>query len=311
MTEVTGSDRSTDVGLTAGETARQLGVAVTTLRSWHRRYGLGPTRHVRGRHRRYGPDDLARLEVMRTLTGQGMPAADAARMAIAGVLVAESAVQPEPDPQWSERAARGLVRAAMRLDAGAVRWLVADALSRHGVVTTWEAIVVPALTRVGERHAATGALVEVEHLLSRCVSESLAAVARPPADTPARVLLACADEEQHSLPLEALAAALAERNLGCRLLGARTPPSALHAAVSRTGPALVVLWSHHASTAGPGQLQPLLGGSVHRPLAAVAGPGWGDNLPEGVLRPGRLADAVALATAADRAAPRPRGAVVP
>jgi MerR family transcriptional regulator, light-induced transcriptional regulator len=51
----------TAAGLTAGEAARQLGVAVTTLRSWHRRYGLGPTRHERGRHRRYGADDLTRL----------------------------------------------------------------------------------------------------------------------------------------------------------------------------------------------------------------------------------------------------------
>ena len=42
-----------------------------------------------------------------------------------------------------------------------------------------------------------------------------------------RTLLACADEEQHSLPLEALAAALAERGIGARLLGARVPPDAL------------------------------------------------------------------------------------
>ena len=29
-------------GLTAGEVARRLGVAVTTIRTWDRRYGLGP-----------------------------------------------------------------------------------------------------------------------------------------------------------------------------------------------------------------------------------------------------------------------------
>ena len=41
------------------------------------------------------------------------------------------------------------------------------------------------------------------------------------------ILLACADEEQHSLPLEALAAALAETGVPSRLLGARVPPDAL------------------------------------------------------------------------------------
>lgn len=295
----------TDLGLTAGETARQLGVAVTTLRSWHRRYGLGPTRHVHGRHRRYGADDLARLEIMRTLTGQGMPAADAARMAIAGVLAAAPVAgdAAKADPRLLERAARGLTRAAMRLDGSAVRSLLDDALARHGVVVTWDGIAAPVLARIGARHAATGGLVEVEHLLSRCVTESLGALPRPRRDVAVRVLLACAEEEQHSLPLEALAAALAERSVGCRLLGARTPPAALQAAVTRTGPALVVLWSHDPVTGDVAQVRPLLAGQAHQPLVAVAGPGWGDDLPETVLRPERLTDAVSLATAADRAGP--------
>ena len=55
----------TDDGLTAGAVARRLGVAVTTLRTWHQRYGLGPSEHVPGHHRRYTAEDLDRLQVMR------------------------------------------------------------------------------------------------------------------------------------------------------------------------------------------------------------------------------------------------------
>lgn len=44
--------------------ARRVGVAPATLRTWDRRYGLGPSRHTDGKQRRYAPDDLARLEVM-------------------------------------------------------------------------------------------------------------------------------------------------------------------------------------------------------------------------------------------------------
>ncbi|GAB3366941.1 hypothetical protein GCM10027452_28930 [Micromonospora halotolerans] len=86
---------------------------------------------------------------------------------------------------------------------------IAHALATDGVVPTWDGLLLPVLADIGERHAATGGLVEVEHLMSRCVSEAFATVARAhPAAGPARILLACADEEQHTLPLEALAAAL-------------------------------------------------------------------------------------------------------
>ena len=40
-------------GLTVAAVARRLGVAPATLRTWDRRYGLGPTERVAGSHRRY------------------------------------------------------------------------------------------------------------------------------------------------------------------------------------------------------------------------------------------------------------------
>ena len=38
-----------------------------------------------------------------------------------------------------------------------------------GVVVAWDEVLRPVLTAIGDRHAVTGALVEVEHLLSGCV----------------------------------------------------------------------------------------------------------------------------------------------
>src|SRR3954451_8863866 len=69
--------------LTVAAVARRLGVAPSTLRTWDRRYGLGPSAHTAGAHRRYSPADVARLMVMRRLTLQGVPPADAARYALA------------------------------------------------------------------------------------------------------------------------------------------------------------------------------------------------------------------------------------
>ncbi len=226
-----------DEALSAGAVARRLGVAVTTLRTWHQRYGLGPSEHIPGHHRRYTRSDLVRLEIMRRLTAEGVSPAEAARWArqapdpIANGTVAPTSIHPTGRDGGGTipvgragPAARGLARAAMRLDAAAISETIAHALAVGGVVATWDGLLRPVLAGIGERHAATAGLIEVEHLVSRCVSEALAAASRAKAPTgPARILLSCADEEQHTLPLEALAAALAEAGVSYRMLGARVP----------------------------------------------------------------------------------------
>lgn len=67
--------------LTVAAVARRLGVAPATLRTWDRRYGLGPSAHESGEHRRYCPEDLARLILMRRLITNGVSPADAAEQA--------------------------------------------------------------------------------------------------------------------------------------------------------------------------------------------------------------------------------------
>jgi len=67
--------------LTVSGAARRLGIAPATLRTWDRRYGIGPTGHARGRHRRYSADDMARLELMQRALIQGAAPAEAARFA--------------------------------------------------------------------------------------------------------------------------------------------------------------------------------------------------------------------------------------
>jgi hypothetical protein len=326
----------TDEGLSAGAVARRLGVAVTTLRTWHQRYGLGPSHHVAGRHRRYTHEDLARLEVMRRLTAQGVPPSEAAgwasRPAPPGARseLASPAAPARPAPPGARSelaspaaparpappigrhgggyaiplgrvtpAARGLARAAVRLDGPTMRDLLQRSVDERGVVGTWEAVVAPVLIGIGTRHANTAALVEVEHLVSRTVTEVFGAVPRPPAGgPPPTILLACADEEQHSLPLEALAAALAEAGVPCRLLGARVPPAALRDAIVRTGPRVVVLWAHLPETAHPAQIHAVLAGPNRPLLLVAAGPGWRrDDLPDEVVVPATLAQALTLTAA--------------
>lgn len=69
--------------LTVSAVAARLGVAPSTLRTWDRRYSLGPSDHTAGSHRRYSGADIARLMVMRRLTLEGVAPVDAARIALA------------------------------------------------------------------------------------------------------------------------------------------------------------------------------------------------------------------------------------
>ncbi|MFJ7157825.1 B12-binding domain-containing protein [Streptomyces sp. NPDC101118] len=221
------------------------------------------------------------------------------------------AASPHP-AEDARRELRGLARAAVRLDGPALDALLGDFVSRHGLVAAWEEVMVPALHAVGRKWESSGdRYVEVEHLLSWHVSTALrralpaggapvpaAAAGAPP------VLLACVPAEQHTLPLEALAAGLAARGLPVRMLGAAVPPEALDAAVRRTGPAAVVLWSQARSTASHALARHVAGtafgvrGARTRPLVALAGPGWAGRAPgPGLARPNSLHEALALLTA--------------
>src|ERR1700759_4444628 len=124
------SDPVPDAGLSAGEAARRIGVAVTTIRTWDRRYGLGPSYREPGRHRRYSEHDLARLELMRRLTVDGVDAAEAARIAKATSVPAAQAPPgngPQPPgrpPARTPGTAKGLRRAALALDPAGVERLL-------------------------------------------------------------------------------------------------------------------------------------------------------------------------------------------
>ena len=395
--------------LTVAAVARRLGVAPSTLRTWDRRYDLGPSAHTAGSHRRYSPQDLARLVVMRRLTIEGVPPADAARIALAQVadrgtpvptrgdenrsrapagpgaadqsvpddepgdprrvagdraperngapdLVvraplgegarpvaipaartgtrvelgglsdqessrsgAHAADWPFPGTEASSRAssastlrpgaragggrvvalpdgspaARGLARAAMSLDSGEVHRILGDAVRAFGVREAWDHLAMPVLQSIGERWRVTGDGVDVEHAFSEAVVAVLHSVSatlrRPRNQRP--VVLACAEGDYHTLPLHALAAALAEQQVGVRVLGVGMPSSALVAAVRRSGPSAVFVYARLAVT--DAEVLDLIPRQRPAPRLIVGGPGWADRLlPASARRVTSLGEAV-------------------
>lgn len=270
--------------LTVSALARRLGVAPATLRTWDRRYGVGPSGHSAGAHRRYTPADVRRLEVMRGLTLEGVAPVEAARAALAAPIeVSPHAEDHRPEApvvpiRGTDSAVRGLTRAALALDARAIDRTVVAALEKHGVLWTWDALLVPVLTGIGERWEETGSGVDVEHLMAESVLGALRSVmvAAPEPRNARPVLLASAPEELHTLPLQALAAALAERAIDARVLGARVPCRALATAVRRGGASAVFVWAHHTELADREQLSAVP--AMRPPVkVVVGGPGWAEH----------------------------------
>ncbi|THA81639.1 MerR family transcriptional regulator [Streptomyces sp. A0592] len=321
--------------MTTGAVARRLGISPTTLRSWDRRYGMGPAVRDGGRHRRWTVEDIAVLEDMCRLTTSGVPPSEAAGVALSRANRSHAnrshanrsradrspVADPEPLPAAEARRTqgpgpggglplgdirqefRGLARAAVRLDGPAMDELLAALVHGHGLVAAWEEAIAPTLHAVGRKWESSGdRYVEVEHLLSWHVSTVLRQVvgnAPPGPRDAAPVLMACVPGEQHSLPLEALAAGLAERELPLRMLGAAVPGEALAASVRRTGPSAVVLWSQSRRTADRTLARQVAAtafgvrGARTRPLVVLAGPGWGNRAPgPGMLRPTGLREAL-------------------
>nr|WP_232328561.1 MerR family transcriptional regulator [Kibdelosporangium sp. MJ126-NF4]CEL23604.1 Mobile element protein [Kibdelosporangium sp. MJ126-NF4]CTQ93141.1 Mobile element protein [Kibdelosporangium sp. MJ126-NF4] len=274
--------------------ARRLGVAPSTLRTWDRRYGLGPRGRTTGRHRRYGPEDVARLELMQRALLRGASPAEAAEYALRAHAEPDKlAPQPVAVPDESTLA-RGLGRAALAMDTPGVHRLLDEAIETDGVIACWDRVVRPVLTAVAGRWAHSGACVEVEHLLNECVLAAMIA-ATPllgPARNPRPVLLCCAPEERHSLPLYVLRAALARREVGSQMLGAALPADALAAAVRRSAPAAVVLWAQLPRHGDPAVFE-RVSGTPQRVRLFGCGPGWATApLPDQVQRLDALADAV-------------------
>jgi len=291
--------------------ARRLGVATGTLRTWDRRYGVGPDEHQAGSPRRYTARDLARLEVMHRLMLEGVTPAEAARIALSSELPTEAtAVRsarlarqrsgggrvvalPRASP-----AARGLARAATSLDSDACITQLVSAVRRDGVLPTWNDLLLPVLSDLGERWRAAGRGVVVERLLSESAEMALRTGTQATRGTRAPisgrpVLLAALEPEEYRLPLVALSAALTERAVPSRMLGVRLPLSALREAVVRTGPTAVFLWAQSIGSATlPG---PEVFNAVRpRPAVVLGGPGYeSEQWGPGMTWVNGLEDAVA------------------
>ncbi len=221
--------------------ASRTGVAADTLRKWEQRYGVLRPQRSAGGQRRYGEQDVARVEWLRDRLAEGWRIGEAARV-----------LQERDVPALDEPAdlVAALVAAAAADDPAAVAGLLDQAFAVLPLETTFGDVLTPSLREVGELwHSGTITVAE-EHSFTckvRTRLEGLLAEERPAVRGTA--VLACAPGEQHEIGLLMLAVLLRADGWQVEYLGAATPVEDAFAFAESTGSRLVCLSAGQEATA--------------------------------------------------------------
>lgn len=293
---------STHLTWGVGAVSDRLGIPQPTLRTWERRYQLGPSTRTSGGHRRYTSHDIERVDFMRRLLDRGVTPREAAKAAhdLDAEEVAALVAGEEPDDALltSDQAVDAILAAVLDADANRLTSLFGGLLRRHGVVASWESVFAPVLVRIGDGWSNGTIDIVSEHVASERLMAELRLHAREHAAPLSRsgVVLASAEHDLHSLPVYALEAALAERGTGSFVLGARVPWHSLSHLAQRTEPDVIFVWA----TLLRGADQALTDTVESLPAATrlvLGGPGWGEVNHPRVVRSTGFANAIEHLTA--------------
>ncbi len=243
---------------TIKEASTRSGVGIPLLRAWERRYGVvSPTRTSSG-YRLYDDDAIARLVGMRRLIDEGWaPQQAAARIRSAEPDELRQAVRApssridgtgEAMPEGVEGSEdEGLVdrivQAAARLDATELDAALDETFAALRFETAWEAVLLPALRRIGDGWHRGEITVAGEHATSQTIHRRLAmafeAAGTAPPDPP--VLVGLAPGARHEFGALAFATAARRAGLPVLYLGPDLPvDSWVSASVDRGAKAAVI-----------------------------------------------------------------------
>ena len=237
--------------LRVGELCRRTGVNPETLRAWERRYGLLDPERTPGGFRLYSDADVERVTAMKAHLENGLAAAQAAELVIAGDVPAE---RPAPDPPGLPRTlaneADALAAALAAFDEAAANTALDRLLAAFGVDVVLDEVIIPFLYKLGERWESGTASVGDEHYASNLIRARLGALARGWGNgSGPRALLACAPGDTHDLGLLCFGIALHERGWRIDYLGANTPVESMRRLADSTQPKLIVVSAVHAAPA--------------------------------------------------------------
>lgn len=225
-----------------GELSRRLGVSTDLLRKWERRYGVLKPGRTLGNRRLYSRLDEARVRLMLSHVREGVPAAQAAELAIAARFrITAPPGNGQPLDGASEVRERLLERLAAYDETGAEQ--VLEKLMATAAATTVICdVFLPLMRDIGEMWAQGDLRIPQEHFATGFVHTRLLVLARGwDRGLGPRAILACPTGEHHTLGLIAFGIALHQLGWRITYLGADTPLDAIEETVEVINPRLTVI----------------------------------------------------------------------
>ena len=179
-----------------------------------------------GGHRRYTPEQMRMLHLMRDKITRGHPAVEAA------ALVRAAQTRPT-DPLIA-----AFLDAAHHLDATGIDQSLNEACQALGLERVVVDVLLPAMREIGRWWEMGRCDVAHEHLATQTIQAWLAKFTRPrPRSRQHKpLILSCGPRDHHTLDLESMGTLLMHRGMDCRVLGARTPADSLSKAVQKSSP---------------------------------------------------------------------------
>ncbi len=221
--------------------SEKTGIPSATLRAWERRYGIPRPARTEAAYRLYSDQDIELLVRMNQLCTDGLSPAEAAQSALSEAAPVEAPVKLEHDRHGG--LVNLMIEAVERFDPFALESAVAYAMTVASPLEMYEHVFQPVQTKIGERWHAGTLSVAQEHLATEALGRAVRAMrllVEPPESTRLAVL-ACFEEEDHAFPLYGVGFRLAGWGFRTVMLGPRTPPAAIEAAVQSLRPELVGL----------------------------------------------------------------------
>ncbi len=241
-------DAGSDLTWGVGAVSSRLSVAASTLRTWERRYAVGPSFRTQGGHRRYTERDIDRVELMRRLLARGVPAKDAARVART---VDRDGLEVALSDQGSGSAGTPveevLLAAVVAGDQDQLSRLFAGVLRQTPVTAAWRDVLAPALRLMTTESAsgvvAADATTAASELLVREL-HALVTFERLPDTGHIHVLFARSLPAVEAIPLLVLEAALLQAGVATHTVGPELDGRAVAALAMRLRPDLLLTWGH-------------------------------------------------------------------
>src|SRR3954454_22623429 len=226
-----------------GQLESRTGVDAARLRKWESRYGLLEPVRSRGGFRLYSLEDEQRVRLMLRHLERGYAAAEAADLAIQGIVSPSPARLGLQLPRAvTERSSALLWEAASEFDESAAERALDDLFRAFTIDAVLRDALLPFLHDLGEAWAAGETSVGQEHFASRVIEARLLSMTRGwGTGSGPRALLACPSGERHTLGLIAFGIALSRRGWRITFLGKDTPAESRPHAARMTEPELIVL----------------------------------------------------------------------